>query len=65
MKFKNLFLGLKDQMPFKRFIKNLFKGHVFGLFSKRSHLRHDGQVKVIYNTKETANKISPKNEFEK
>jgi len=56
MKMKNLYLGLKDQMPFGRFVKNLRKGHVLGLFSKRSHFRSDGQPKVTYNSKETAQK---------
>ena len=56
MKIRNLYLGLMDQMPLSRFVKNLRKGHVLGLFSKRSHFRSDGQSKVIYNTKETATK---------
>lgn len=60
MKMNNLYLGLKDQMPFSRFIKNLRKGHVLGLFSKRSHLRSDGQPKVTYNSKETAQKSAQK-----
>ncbi len=60
MKIKNLYLGLKDQMPFMRFIKNLMKGHVLGLFSKRSHLRDTGEPKVTYNTKATAIKSAKK-----
>jgi hypothetical protein len=54
IKMHNVLLVLKDQGPFKRFIKNLMKGHVFGLLSKRSHLRDDGTPKVKYNSKETA-----------
>lgn len=54
MKLKNLILALKDQGPPVRFIRNLLKGHVFGLFSKRSHLNKNGSQKVKYNTKETA-----------
>lgn len=60
MTLKNLYLGLKDQMPLKRFVRNLFKGHVFGLFSKRSHFRDNGQPKVMYNTKATAQKSAQK-----
>lgn len=60
MKTKNIYLGLKDQMPLSRFLRNLKKGHVLGLFSKRSHFRSDGQPKVTYNTKETAQKSAAK-----
>lgn len=60
MKLKNLYLGLKDQMPFDRFIRNLRKGHVLGLFHKRSHLTNEGKPKVSYGTKETAVKVSEK-----
>jgi hypothetical protein len=56
IKIKNLYLGLKDQMPISRFAKNLYKGHVFGLFSIRSHERENGTPKVKYNTKATAKK---------
>ena len=45
MNLRNIYLGLKDQMPLKRFIKNLFKGHVLGLFSKRSH----GKIQARWN----------------
>lgn len=55
---KNLLLALKDQLPLRRFIKNLFKGHVLGLFSKRSHYRDNGTEKVGYNTKATATRIA-------
>lgn len=57
MKIKNIYLALKDQLPLKRLIKNIIKGHVFGLFSKNSHFRGDtGEAKVTYNTKATAKK---------
>lgn len=49
---------MKDQMPLKRFIKNLRKGHILGLFYKRSHFRDNGQPKVAYNTKATATKVA-------
>jgi hypothetical protein len=54
MKFRNILLALKDQGPFSRFWRNLKKGHLIGLFSKRSHFRDNGNPKVCYNTKETA-----------
>lgn len=47
-------------MPFTRFVRNLRKGHVLGLLSKRSHLRMDGQPKVMYNTKQSAQKAAEK-----
>lgn len=54
MKLINLYLGLKDQMPLRRFIRNLRKGHVLGLFHKRSHLTFEGKPKVSYGSKESA-----------
>jgi len=60
MKIRNIILVLKDQMPFTRFVRNLLKGHVLGLLSKRSHLRMDGQPKVMYNTKQSAQKAAEK-----
>jgi hypothetical protein len=58
MKLKNLILALKDQLPFRRFLRNLWKGHIYGLIHKRSHLRDNGQPKVMYNTKATAERIA-------
>lgn len=55
---KNLWNGLADQGPFLRFIKNLCKGHIFGLFSKRSHFTSLGPPKVGYDKKETAVKAA-------
>ncbi len=57
---KKILLALKDQLPLRRLIKNLFKGHILGLFSKRSHYRDNGTEKVSYNTKATANKVATK-----
>lgn len=54
MKLKNIYLALKDQGPFKRFMRNLFKGHLIGLISKRSHVNANGKPKVMYNTKASA-----------
>jgi hypothetical protein len=56
MKLKNIILAIKDQLPLSRLVRNLVKGHVFGLFHRRSHFREDGSTKVMYNTKETARK---------
>ena len=58
MKRRNIYLGLKDQMPLKRLIRNLIKGHVLGLFHKRSHYRMNGSPKVSYKTKETAVRVA-------
>lgn len=59
MRIRNIYLAFKDQLPLKRLIRNIIKGHVFGLFSKNSHFRGDtGQAKVTYNTKETATKVA-------
>lgn len=60
MKARNILLALKDQGPLARFLRNLWKGHVLGLFHKRSHYREDGSAKVMYNTKETANSVAVK-----
>jgi hypothetical protein len=53
-------MGLKDQMPFYRFVKNLWKGHVLGLFHKRSHFTSEGKPKVSYGSKESAKKAAEK-----
>lgn len=60
MKLRNIILALKDQLPLRRLLKNLWKGHLIGLCSKRSHFRADGQPKVTYNTKATAIKSAKK-----
>lgn len=60
MKIRNLILALKDQGPLRRFLRNLLKGHVLGLFHKRSHYRDNGQAKVMYNTKASAEKAAKK-----
>ena len=56
--FRNLYLGLKDQLPFKRFFKNFFvTRNAWGLFHKNSHISYgSGKPKVMYNTKKTAEK---------
>lgn len=45
-------------MPIKRFCRNLLKGHLLGIISKRSHYRDDGSSKVMYNTKASAIKAA-------
>jgi len=58
MKLRNILLALKDQLPATRLIKNLFKGHLFGLVHKRSHENYNGKPKVMYNTKASAVKAA-------
>jgi len=55
---KNLILGIRDQLPLSRLIRNLRTGNVFGLFHPRSHANENGKLKVGYNTKKTANKVA-------
>ena len=55
---KNLVKGLIDQGPPRRFVRNLFKGHLFGWVSGRSHLTYGGKPKVKYNTKASAQKAA-------
>lgn len=58
MKLKNLYLGLKSQLPLRRAFKNfLITGNAWGMFSKNSHRRADnGKEKVSYPTIESAKK---------
>jgi hypothetical protein len=56
MKLKNIILAFKDQLPWRRLLKNFWKGHIRGIIHKRSHFRDDGKPKVMYNTKESAKK---------
>jgi hypothetical protein len=60
MKLRNLILGIKEQGPFKRAFRNFFiTGNAWGLFHINSHIRQDnGQLKVMYNTKESALKAA-------
>ena len=56
MTLKNIYLALKDQGPFKRFIRNFFiTRNAWGLFHINSHIAQgSGKPKVAYNTRETA-----------
>ena len=56
MKLRNIILAIKDQMPLSRFLRNLRKGHLLGIVNERSHIRDNGQAKVMYNTKQSAQK---------
>ena len=59
MKIKNIILGLRDQLPLKRFIRNFFiTGNARGLFHRRSHENLEGKPKVMYNTKKTAVRVA-------
>lgn len=62
VKKRNLYLGLKNQLPIKRFLKNFFiTGNAWGMFSIYSHtMRKDGieKPKIMYNTKESALKAA-------
>lgn len=59
MKLKNLILGLYDQGPLNRAFRNfIITRNAWGLFSIRSHQRDNGKLKVMYNTKETAQKAA-------
>ena len=49
---------LWDQMSPKRFLRNLIKGHIRRKFNYRSHLRQNGEPKIMYNTKATATKAA-------
>lgn len=57
-KLKNICLMLWDQMPPKRFWRNLFKGHIRRKFNYRSHVRQNGEPKIMYGTKVKAEKAA-------
>lgn len=54
MKIRNIILVIKDQLPVSRLLRNMWKGHLIGLCSSRSHFTASGKPKVTYNTKATA-----------
>ena len=45
-------------MPISRFFRNLRKGHLIGLFSKRSHENASGKPKISYGSKASATKAA-------
>ena len=58
MKLRNLILAFKDQLPLSRLIRNIKKGHLIGLFSKRSHENASGKPKISYGSKASAQKAA-------
>lgn len=60
MKLRNIFLGIQDQLPITRLVRNLIKGHLLGLFHKRSHETHEGSAKISYGSKASAMKAAKK-----
>jgi hypothetical protein len=54
MKLRNILLALKDQLPLRRLLRNLWNGRVTGLAHSRTHLNANGTPKIKYNTKATA-----------
>lgn len=50
---KNLYLGLKSQLPLKRAFRNFFiTGNAWGMFSKNSHINQTtDQPKISYSYK--------------
>ena len=47
-------------MPLRRFIRNLLNGNLRGLIHKRSHFTHEGNPKVAYGSKKSAEKAAKK-----
>lgn len=62
MNVRNLYLGIKDQGPLSRFLRNFFiTGNAWGLFHKNSHISQgSNKPKVMYNTKVSALKSAEK-----
>lgn len=61
MKIRNIILAIRDQGPLRRFFRSFFvTRNGWGLFSKRSHFRDNGDSKVMYNTKASAMKAAKK-----
>lgn len=62
IKLKNLYLGLKGQLPWKRFFRNFFiTGNAWGMFSINSHINQNTkQPKVMYKTLSGAEKAAKK-----
>lgn len=62
IKLKNFILGIKSQMPLKRFLRNMFiTGNARGLFHINSHINaSSGQPKVAYGSYKSAKKTADK-----
>lgn len=60
MRLRNIVLGLRDQLPLRRLVRNLRNGNVLGLFHPRSHLTYSGTPKIAYSSKASAQKAAAK-----
>jgi hypothetical protein len=60
MKLRNVYLAFRDQLPLKRFMRNLLNGNLRGLVHKRSHMTHEGNAKISYGSKKSAEKAAKK-----
>lgn len=60
MKLRNLWLVLKDQLPWARFFRNFFiTRNAWGLFHENSHISQgSGKPKVAYGSKASAVKAA-------
>ena len=59
IKFRNLYLALKEQGPLKRAYTNfIVTGNAWGMFHKRSHERDDGTPKVMFSKKVNAERAA-------
>ncbi len=60
MKLKNLWLGLKGQLPLTRAFRNFFiTRNAWGMFHKNSHTNmKNGKPKVAYGSKQSATKAA-------
>lgn len=58
MKFRNVYLTLKDQLPWQRLIRNLVTGNIKRVFSIRAHQREDGTPKIAYSSTKSATKAA-------
>lgn len=62
MKIRNLYLELKGQLPWKRFLRNFFiTRNAWGMFYKSSHINQStGKPKISYGSVESARKAAEK-----
>jgi hypothetical protein len=62
IRLRNLVLGFRDQLPWRRLLRNTLQGHIKGFLHKRSHLTHSGSPKISYGSKESSLKACTKME---
>jgi hypothetical protein len=61
IKIRNIVLFIQDQLPFRRLWTNfVVTRNAWGGLHRRSHQRQDGNLKVMYNTKASAEKVANK-----